>query len=72
MAFDRGCWLRDHTPTRLGAWLISAGWFSSTGTAGELWDLVVEGTAASSRRAVVVKAALGMRKLRARELIVLN
>ena len=46
MACDRGFWLRDQTPIRLGAWLISTGLDSSTG-AGDVSVLVAEGTEAS-------------------------
>lgn len=47
MALERGCWLRDQGSTRLGAWLITAGLFSSIGV-GEVCDLFAVGTAASS------------------------
>jgi hypothetical protein len=48
MAFERGFWLRDHVPSLLGAWLISAGWFSLTGG-------VVAGVVASRRNAETLK-----------------
>lgn len=73
MAADLAFWFLDQTPTLLGAWLISAGFDSSTGAgAGEVSDLVAAGTAASNWRAVVVKARRGTRSERAREPTALN
>lgn len=73
MAFDLGFWFLDHTPTLLGAWLISAGLFSSTGAGvGSVVDLVVLGTEASRWRAEVVKARGETRSARAMERAALN